>query len=130
MLTFHCNYSMKKMMLMIDWSEIWIITIVGYGVVFLALVLFVLCFQNLPTILGIRTRKSEKKSNKKTGTYKANTEDYISGEVSAAIGLTLALYFKEQHDEESGVLTIKRVSRTYSPWSSKIYGINNFPSRK
>jgi Na+-transporting methylmalonyl-CoA/oxaloacetate decarboxylase gamma subunit len=122
---------MNKMMLMIDWSEIWIITVVGYVVVFLALVLLVLCFQSLPKVLGLGMRGAEKVRDKKRAREMAgNQEKYISGEVSAAIGLALALYFKEQHDEESGVLTIKRVSRTYSPWSSKIYGVNNFPGRK
>ena len=118
-------------MLVTDWSEIWIITAVGYGVVFFALVLLVLCFLSLPKILGIGMRGAEKVRDKRQARKKAdNEEKYISGEVSAAIGLALALYFKEQHDEESGVLTIKRVSRTYSPWSSKIYGVNNFPGRK
>ena len=28
------------------------------------------------------------------------------------------------HDEESGVVTIKQVKKSYSPWSSKIYGVN------
>ena len=32
----------------IDWSEIWIITVVGYSVVFLALVMLVFCFKSLP----------------------------------------------------------------------------------
>lgn len=118
-------------MLMTDWSEIWIITVVGYGVVFLALVLLVVCFHSLPKILGIGIRGAEKVRDKRREKEKTgNDEKYISGEVSAAIGLALSLYFKEQHDEESGVLTIKRVSRTYSPWSSKIYGVNNFPGRK
>ncbi|HAH59495.1 MAG TPA: phage tail protein, partial [Bacteroidales bacterium] len=31
----------------------------------------------------------------------------------------------ELHDHEDAVLTIKKVARTYSPWSSKIYGLRN-----
>lgn len=119
------NYSM-----VIDWSEIWIITIVGYSVVFVALVSLVFCFQGLPKLLrlGIKQRKRTSVFRKKDAVG-ANGEKYLSGEVSAAIGMALTLYFKEQHDEESGVITIKRVSRTYSPWSSKIYGVNNFPGK-
>ncbi|HER40367.1 MAG TPA: hypothetical protein ENO10_04015 [Salinimicrobium catena] len=114
----------------IDWSEIWIITVVGYLVVFLALVMLVFCFYNLPKLLeiGIQKRKSIKDS-KRANSEEKKEEKYISGEVSAAIGMALSLYFKEQHDEESGVITIKRVSRTYSPWSSKIYGVNNYPGK-
>ena len=51
----------------------------------------------------------------------------ISGEVNAAIVMTLFLYQNELHDIENTVLTIKKVSRTYSPWSSKIYGLRKNP---
>ena len=37
----------------------------------------------------------------------------------------LYLFFSELHDEEKYVMTIRKVSKTYSPWSSKIYGILN-----
>ena len=40
----------------------------------------------------------------------------------AAICTALGLYFGELHDKERYTLTIKRVSRNYSPWSSKLYG--------
>jgi hypothetical protein len=49
----------------------------------------------------------------------------ISGEATAAIAMALHLYLDEIHDKESGVLTIKRISKTYSPWSSKIYAVRN-----
>ena len=40
--------------------------------------------------------------------------------------LALHLYSSEEiHDEESNVLTIDRIQRRYSPWSSKIYSMNN-----
>ena len=42
-----------------------------------------------------------------------------------AIAMALNLYYDEVHDDESNVITIKRIERRYSPWSSKIYGINN-----
>jgi len=35
------------------------------------------------------------------------------------------LFYDEVHDNESNVITIKRIERRYSPWSSKIYGVNN-----
>lgn len=43
----------------------------------------------------------------------------------AAIAMALYLYFNEIHDEESDIITVKRVSRTYSPWSSKLYSMRN-----
>jgi len=42
-----------------------------------------------------------------------------------AIAMALHLYYDEVHDDESNVITIKRIERRYSPWSSKIYGTNN-----
>lgn len=35
-------------------------------------------------------------------------------------------YQEEIHDVEDTILTIQRVAKTYSPWSSKIYGLRNF----
>jgi len=42
-----------------------------------------------------------------------------------AIAMALHLFYDEVHDNESNVITIKRIERRYSPWSSKIYGVNN-----
>jgi hypothetical protein len=39
--------------------------------------------------------------------------------------MTIYLYFNELHDVESGVVTIKRISRHYSPWNSKLYHMRN-----
>lgn len=114
----------------VDWSQIWIITGVGYTVVFFALLLLMFLFQSMPRILNLGLSKKIKEVRKKAAARRngeVKQEKYISGEVSAAIGLALTLYYKEQHDEESGIITIKRVARTYSPWSSKIYGVNNNP---
>ena len=49
-----------------------------------------------------------------------------NGEI-AAIGIALHLYLNDNiHDDESNVITIKRIQRRYSPWSYKIYSMNNF----
>lgn len=114
----------------VDWSQIWIITGVGYTVVFLALLMLMFLFNSMPRVLNLGLSKKIKEVREKAAARRngdAKQEKYISGDVSAAIGLALTLYFKEQHDEESGIITIKRVARTYSPWSSKIYGVNNNP---
>jgi glutaconyl-CoA/methylmalonyl-CoA decarboxylase subunit delta len=57
------------------------------------------------------------------------SESEIPGEVTAAIAVALYLYKNETHDIESGVITIKRVSKIYSPWSSKLYHMRNFYNR-
>jgi len=99
-----------------------VIAAAGYLIVFLALVLLFAFFSLTPRILNIRSGR------KKSGTegHAAGPEKgVISGEETAAIALALHLYTEEAHDRESGVLTIKRISRVYSPWSSKIYAVRN-----
>ncbi|MGE5402287.1 MAG: hypothetical protein ACM3S2_17955 [Ignavibacteriales bacterium] len=49
------------------------------------------------------------------------------GEVYAVIGMALHLYLQDLHDYENMVLTMQRVMRPYSPWSSKIYGLRQYP---
>lgn len=48
-------------------------------------------------------------------------------EILAAIATAIFLYRSEVHDIETTVLTIKRIDRIYSPWSSKIYGLRKSP---
>ncbi len=47
----------------------------------------------------------------------------------AAIALALSMYVQDIHDYERAVLTIQKVMRPYSPWSSKIYGLRQTPLR-
>ncbi|RPI13468.1 MAG: hypothetical protein EHM58_18405 [Ignavibacteriae bacterium] len=48
-------------------------------------------------------------------------------EISTAIAAAIYLYRQEVHDYEDTVLTIKRIDRAYSPWSSKIYSLRKYP---
>ncbi len=49
-------------------------------------------------------------------------EENISQAGKAAIAMALHLYYGV-HDHESDVITFKNIYNRYSPWSSKIYGI-------
>lgn len=99
-----------------------IIAITGYVIVFTALVILYFAFTAVSKILLIKTKRHLAKSGKLKNLK--DNEIHISGEVSAAIAM--AVYLQNYlHDEESGVLTIKKISKTYSPWSSKIYGLRN-----
>lgn len=51
----------------------------------------------------------------------------VSGEVVAAIATALQYHLFELHDEERTIITIKKVSKPYSPWSSKLYGMTPSP---
>ncbi|MFW6371175.1 MAG: OadG family protein [Bacteroidota bacterium] len=99
------------------------IFIVGYVIVFAALVVLYFVFYFLAKILKIQTRKKLMRKGK-IEIAEEKTED-LTGEVNAAISMALHLFFSEDHDEESYISTINRVSRIYSPWSSKIYNVRN-----
>ncbi|MFZ2287744.1 MAG: OadG family protein [Bacteroidales bacterium] len=103
----------------------WTIVIVGIGIVFIALLLIYLFFRYVLTyILNFRLRSFARK--KGIDPAEVHTVKTIqSGEVNAAIAMALYSYFNELHDVESGVITIRRVSKNYSPWSSKLYNMKN-----
>jgi len=100
--------------------------VIAMSVVFAALVLLYLVFKNTKKIYAINLRTLFRKPVKETVVVSAEEED-IPGEVCAAIALAINLYILQYHDHEEAVLTIKKVARTYSPWSSKIYGLNRSP---
>jgi glutaconyl-CoA/methylmalonyl-CoA decarboxylase subunit delta len=47
-------------------------------------------------------------------------------ELMAAIAFALHLYSQDMHDVETMKSTIIRSAKPYSPWSSKIYGLNTY----
>lgn len=93
------------------------ISIVGILIVFLALGVLFFFFLMLARILNKDTRRRLRRQGKIVADDEALA---IPADHAAAISMALYLY-NELHDEESNVLTIERVSRVYSPWSSKIY---------
>lgn len=48
------------------------------------------------------------------------------GEIYAVIGYAIHLYLNEIHDLEKMQITIQKTIRPYSPWSSKLYGMNRY----
>jgi glutaconyl-CoA/methylmalonyl-CoA decarboxylase subunit delta len=55
------------------------------------------------------------------------TENKKNDDLSAIIAAAIHLYLQEAHDFENYSLTIKRIDKIYSPWSSKIYGLRKWP---
>ncbi|MCF8229961.1 MAG: OadG family protein [Bacteroidales bacterium] len=102
-----------------------VIAIVGYVIVFSALVVLYFVFANFSKVINYNIRKKLRKEGK--GDQVKEKELQISGDEAAAISMAIYLYH-ELHDEESNVITIKKVSKRYSPWSSKIYGLRNYKS--
>lgn len=101
--------------------------VIAMGVVFFALALLYFFFKQNGKILSGKS-KMFKKTDGEVITNAPVTE--ASGEVNAAIATALFLYRNQLHDHENTIITIQKVARTYSPWSSKIYGVmNNWPTK-
>jgi len=96
------------------------VTIIGYVIVLSALVFLFFVYQLIPKALDFYTRAKLRRAGKKD-TGESTIE--MSGDVNAAISMAIYLCMSERHDEESGKITAKKVSKRYSPWSSKIYTI-------
>jgi len=112
-------------------SEFTTLAFVGYVIVFVALITLYFVFHNIPKLLNMITKRRLQREMRKSGAGDGVIEDItISGEVSAAISTALHLYLNEMHDDEKTVLTIKKISSRYSPWSSKIYNVTRGLNRR
>lgn len=101
-----------------------VIVFVGYVICFLALLSLQLIFERLPLIIHLDVKKLFKSNEKnKPNIEQITPKDAITGEEIAAISAALHLFLNDLHDEESRVVTIQKISRQYSPWSSKIYTV-------
>jgi len=98
--------------------------VVSMSVVFSALAFLFLFFKGLGFLM---TKDARKASEIARGNTPGIVKQGLSGEVNAAIVMALYLYGNELHDQEDPVITMTKVSRTYSPWSSKIYGLRKSP---
>ncbi|WP_455584695.1 OadG family transporter subunit [Bacteroides sp.] len=105
--------------------------IIAMSVVFCGLILLYVSFK----IVGnIAIKLGKKNAMKAIGiTDKAEAKERNlgshSGEEAAAIAMALHEYMNDAHDVEDMILTINKVKRTYSPWSSKIYTLRQTPKR-
>jgi len=100
---------------------------VGYVIVFVALITLYFVFHYIPVLLNRMTKRRLKKRGMREEVISDLT---ITGEVGAAISTALYLYFSELHDDEKTVLTIRKISKRYSPWSSKIYNVTRGLNRR
>lgn len=107
-----------------------IMAMTAMSVVFVALIILYLVFKQI----GLSSiRLSRRKAEQAAGPAKTvENPDAVSGEVYAAIATAVHLHImqEEAHDVEETILTINKVARTYSPWSSKIYGLREVPNKQ
>ncbi|MCK5847140.1 MAG: OadG family protein [Bacteroidales bacterium] len=100
------------------------VSIVGYTIVLGALTFLFGIYSLLPKLLDAYTRNQLVRAGKKECAEQDSLQ--LSGDESAAIAAAISIILSEQHDLESGKITIKKISKRYSPWSSKIYSMNEY----
>ncbi|MDL2212866.1 OadG family protein [Bacteroides sp. OttesenSCG-928-N06] len=100
-------------------------------VVFLGLILLYLCFKTVGNISVKMGKRNAMKVHGITDKEVAKEQKFgqRSGEEFAAISMAMHEYFEDVHDFEDMIITINKVKRTYSPWSSKIYTLRETPRK-
>jgi len=123
-------------LLAIEWGSALNVLGFTFTMVFFLLILIVLVLNIFGKFFTSKEKASiaraEKKANLITNSVVESVgnkffPEEIPGEDIAAISMALHSYFSEAHDNESSIVTIQKVNKPYSPWSSKIYGLNVFP---
>ncbi|WP_305303252.1 OadG family protein, partial [Duncaniella muris] len=98
-------------------------------IVFSALLVLSICFYIISRIGASVSRSRKIKALSSDDEELADHHhEQDSGEVIAAISAALSEHL-DAHDRESTVLTINKVRRAYSPWSSKIYNLRELPRK-
>ena len=107
-------------------------SITAMSVVFLALILLYIIFKYIGKHNINKASKNAIESNAPEGVTPAGKHTHsgrVSAEIYAAVSAAVYKYMQENeaHDHEDTVLTINKVSRSYSPWSSKIQTLRETP---
>ena len=114
------------------WGDMLLMAGIGFAIVFGVLVLLIYIMRGMGWVFT-RQKKAEKVAKAAAAGVAVAEDDHeaISDqEIAAAIMTALKLYKSNLHDQESEMLTIHRITRAYSPWSSKIHGLTQLPERK
>ncbi len=99
-------------------------TFIFWGVILAFVVLFIYFLYRTNKLID-----AKKQSNKlqEVTVRQPNSSAEIHEETAAAIALAIHMYQNDLHDQESFTITLKKVSKIYSPWSSKIYTLRQNP---
>lgn len=117
-------------LLSVNWPHVWMVTLLGFCLVVCLLFVLIFILQLLGFVMKEKPAKQATSPaareavaaipQKETATAKAG-----DAATTAAIAMALHLFYNGVHDEEPTKVTIRKVERRYSPWNSKLYGINN-----
>jgi hypothetical protein len=100
-------------------------------VAFIAFVMLLIFFKVITSLIrGEKLKPVENLSEIAASQTGESSSKEDSHEVCAAIAMAMYEVDENEHDIESTILTIYDVDRTYSPWSSKIYGMREIPVRR
>ena len=116
----------------VGWPEMLLMAGIGFALVFLVLVLLIYIMRFMGWVFT-HQKKAEKAAKAAAAGVVVADDDHeaiTDQEIAAAIITALKLYKSNLHDQESEMLTIHRITRAYSPWSSKIHGLTQLPERK
>ena len=107
-------------------------SISAMSVVFCGLILLFIAFKIVGKASVSLSKRNAMKAKGITDKQEAKEKKLgeAPGEIFAAIAMAMHEMQSDVHDVEDTVLTITRVKRSYSPWSSKIYTLRETPNKK
>ena len=107
-------------------------SISAMSVVFFGLILLYVSFKVVGRVSVNLSKRNAMKAKGITDKQEAKEKKLgeAPGEIFAAIAMAMHEMQSDVHDVEDTVLTITRVKRSYSPWSSKIYTLRETPLKK
>ena len=107
-------------------------SISAMSVVFCGLILLFIAFKIVGKASVSLSKRNAMKAKGITDKQEAKEKKLgeAPGEIFAAIAMAMHEMQSDVHDVEDTVLTIPRVKRSYSPWSSKIYTLRETPLKK
>ena len=107
-------------------------SISAMSVVFCGLILLHISFKIIGRVSVNLSKRNAMKAKGITDKQEAKEKKLgeAPGEIFAAIAMAMHEMQSDVHDVEDTVLTITRVKRSYSPWSSKIYTLRETPQKK
>lgn len=107
-------------------------SISAMSVVFCGLILLFIAFKIVGKASVSLSKRNAMKAKGITDKQEAKEKKLgeAPGEIFAAIAMAMYEMQSDVHDVEDTVLTITRVKRSYSPWSSKIYTLRETPLKK
>lgn len=116
-------------LLSIPWEEASNLILFSFSMVFTLLLVIVVVLNIFGKIVVAMNNPARRPPTRKAGPTPEVSESHLEtgeslSEVHVAIAMALHTLGKIVHDEESNIITINSHSKFYSPWSSKIYGLN------